>query len=147
MNMNDVVGIPKSTTSRRILIADDEEQIVSTLGELSRRLGLEVGSAYDGNMALQEYQNIKPDIVVLDICMPGMNGLAVLAKIRAIDPDCPVILISGYQHYKHIMDSRKIVPDGFIMKPFRIKTIAQQILGLLDRREKGLLKKQRERWD
>jgi YesN/AraC family two-component response regulator len=145
--MDDIVTIPKPTNSRKILIADDEEQIVSTLEELSKRLGLEVGSAYDGNMALQEYQNTKPDIVILDICMPGMNGLAVLAKIRAIDPECPVILISGYQHYKHIMDNRKIMPDGFIMKPFRIKTIAQQILGLLDRKEKGLIQKQRERWN
>ncbi len=145
--MSEVSTIPKSTHSRKILIADDEQQIVSTLEELSRRLGLDVNSATDGAMALQEYQNFRPDIVVLDICMPGMNGLAVLSKIRALDPECPVILISGYQHYKHIMESRKLVPDGFIMKPFRLKTIAQQILGLLDRKEKGLIQKQRERWD
>lgn len=129
-------------SSRKLLVVDDEQQIRLMLKDLGERLGMEVDVAVDGEMGMEAFHQFKPDIVILDIYMPRMNGLMAMTQIKEIDPSCPVILITGYNHYKALMESRKTIPDGFILKPFQIRTIAQQMMVLLDKKEKGLLKSQ-----
>jgi CheY-like chemotaxis protein len=140
--MEEANPVSNLCSSRKLLIVDDEQQIRMMLKDLGERLGMEVDVAIDGEMGLEAFQQFKPDIVILDIYMPRMNGLMAMAQIKQMDPDCPVILITGYNHYKALMESRKTIPDGFILKPFQVRTIAKQMILLLDKKEKGLLKSQ-----
>jgi CheY-like chemotaxis protein len=139
--INESTGVNVFRT-RKLLVVDDEQQIRMLLKELGERLGMEVDVAVDGEMGLEAFQQFQPDIVILDIYMPRMNGLLAMTRIKQLNPDCPVILITGYNHYKALTESRKPIPDGFILKPFQIRTIAQQMMLLLDKKDKGLLRSQ-----
>jgi two-component system response regulator (stage 0 sporulation protein F) len=89
-----------SVKKKRILLVDDEEGIQLLYREEFEDEGYEVTTAYNGEEALEEFSKEPPDLVILDINMPGMNGIEVLRRMKEIDPDLPVILSSAYQEYK-----------------------------------------------
>jgi two-component system, response regulator, stage 0 sporulation protein F len=85
---------------KRILLVDDEEGIQLLYREEFEEEGYEVISAYNGDEALEKFSLEQPDLVILDINMPGMNGIEVLRRMKEINADLPVILSSAYQEYK-----------------------------------------------
>jgi CheY-like chemotaxis protein len=85
---------------KRILLVDDEEGIQLLYREEFEDEGYQVQSAYNGEEALEMFKKDPPDLVILDINMPGMNGIEVLRQMKEIRPDLPVILSSAYQEYK-----------------------------------------------
>ena len=132
--MEEETQSPDPDDARRLLIVDDNQQIRHWLSMLGEKLGLDVAKARDGEHALKVFKEFKPDAVILDIYMPRMNGILAMHKIKEMDPDCPVILITGYGHYQQLIQSNKVQPDGFILKPFRIQVIADRVLKLLEKR-------------
>ena len=98
----------------KILIVDDEESIHLLYREELEDAGYEVHSAMTGDEALEILADLKPDLVVLDINMPGMNGIDALRKIKESSPDLPVILSSAYQEFKQDLSSW--ASDDFIVK-------------------------------
>jgi DNA-binding response OmpR family regulator len=85
---------------KRILLVDDEEGIQLLYREEFEEDGYEVIAAYNGEEALEKFSQEPPDLVILDINMPGMNGIEVLRRMKEINPNLPVILSSAYQEYK-----------------------------------------------
>lgn len=85
---------------KRILLVDDEEGIQLLYREEFEEEGFEVIAAYSGEEALEKFNREPPDLVILDINMPGMNGIEVLRRMKEINPNLPVILSSAYQEYK-----------------------------------------------
>ncbi len=85
---------------KKILLVDDEEGIQLLYREEFEDEGYTVDSAYNGEEALDIFRKTPPDLVILDINMPGMNGIEVLRQMKEIKPDLPVILSSAYQEYK-----------------------------------------------
>ena len=85
---------------KKILLVDDEEGIQLLYREEFEELGYHVISAYNGEEALKKFKADPPDLVVLDINMPGINGIQVLREMKEMHPDLPVILSSAYQEYK-----------------------------------------------
>ncbi|HHO47512.1 MAG TPA: response regulator [Desulfobacteraceae bacterium] len=85
---------------KRILLVDDEEGIQLLYREEFEEEGYEVIAAYSGEEALEKFNQEPPDLVILDINMPGMNGIEVLRRMKEINPNLPVILSSAYQEYK-----------------------------------------------
>jgi len=85
---------------KRILLVDDEEGIQLLYREEFEEEGFEVIAAYNGEEALEKFSREPPDLVILDINMPGMNGIEVLRRMKEINPNLPVILSSAYQEYK-----------------------------------------------
>ncbi len=85
---------------KRILLVDDEESIQLLYREEFEDEGFAVDSAYNGVDALAKFQENPPDLVILDINMPGMNGIEVLRKMKEFRADLPIILSSAYQEYK-----------------------------------------------
>lgn len=85
---------------KRILLVDDEEGIQLLYREEFEEEGYEVIAAYNGEEALEKFSQEPPDLVILDINMPGMNGIEVLRRMKEINPNLPVILSSAYQEYK-----------------------------------------------
>lgn len=123
------------TRGLKLLVVDDEEQIRVRLGELGVKLGFEVTTAEDGLVGWELFQKVQPDLVVLDIYMPRMNGLMAMGKMKEMKPDCPVILITGFLHYEQLIEKRSIKPDGFIIKPFHLEKIANMMLELVEKKE------------
>lgn len=102
----------------RILVADDQEYIrqgIRALIEASP--GLEVcGEAENGEQAVQMTLEMKPDLVVLDITMPVMNGLDAAKAIRSCSPDTPILLVSIHNIETMIEDAKRIGVQGYVAK-------------------------------
>ncbi len=92
-------------SKKRILVVDDEEGIQLLYREEFEDEGYEVVSAYNGDEALGIFREQTPDLVILDINMPGMNGIEVLRRMKETHPHLPVILSSAYQEYKQDIGS------------------------------------------
>lgn len=85
---------------KKILLVDDEESIQLLYQEEFEDEGYQVVSALNGEEALEKFKETSPDLVILDIQMPGMNGIEVLRQMKMLNPQIPVILSSAYHEYK-----------------------------------------------
>ncbi|MBU0967652.1 MAG: response regulator [Proteobacteria bacterium] len=99
---------------KKILLVDDEESIHLLYREELEEEGYEVHSALSGEEALDKLNIIEPDLVILDINMPGMNGIDVLRRMKEINQSMPVILSSAYQEFKQ--DLASWASDDYIVK-------------------------------
>jgi len=99
---------------KRILLVDDEAGIQLLYREEFEEEGFEVISAYNGDEALEKFSNESPDLVILDINMPGMSGIEVLRRMKEINSDLPVILSTAYQEYKQ--DFSTWASEDYIVK-------------------------------
>lgn len=99
---------------KKILLVDDEDSIHLLYGEELTEAGYEVFSVLSGEEALEKFQDIKPDLVILDINMPGINGIEVLRQMKEADSRLPVILSSAYQEFKQ--DLASWASDEYIVK-------------------------------
>lgn len=105
---------------RRILIIDDSATIVASLGGILRSAGCHTSEAADAETGIEAIRREKPDLVFLDIVLPGMNGFAALRVIRR-DPlaqNIPVIMISGNEQATEQFYAKRIGADDFMKKPF-----------------------------
>lgn len=99
---------------KKILLVDDEDSIHLLYREELEEEGYEVHSALSGEEGLAQLKIIMPDLVILDINMPGINGIDVLRQIKEINPSLPVILSSAYQEFKQ--DLATWASDEYIVK-------------------------------
>jgi two-component system chemotaxis response regulator CheY len=115
--------------SARILIVDDNDVIRRALRGLMRHdESLTVlGEAACGEMALQSIKAEEPDLVCLDVLMPGMDGLAVLKAIREEHPRVRVIIITGQATSEVVAQARELGAKGFVVKPFNAAKVLATI--------------------
>jgi DNA-binding response OmpR family regulator len=99
---------------RKILLVDDEEGIQLLYQEEFQDEGYEVISAFTGEEALEKFRTESPDLVILDIQMPGMNGIEVLRQMKMIAPQLPIILSTAFHEYKQ--DLSAWASDEYIVK-------------------------------
>lgn len=122
--------------ARRVLIVDDETDIAELLGYTLERGGYETRVASDGEAGIRAIGEFNPDLVVLDVMMPGLNGHQVLSRIRG-NPgtaDLPVILLTAKNEESDEIDGLSKGADDFITKPFSLRVLQARIERLLDRR-------------
>ncbi len=120
--------------AERILIIEDDPSI---LRGLQLNLGMEgyiVRSAMDGETGLELSRSEHPDLVVIDIMLPRMDGLAVLREIRRDDPDLPVLILSAKGQEGDKVAGLKLGADDYMVKPFGLKELLARIDALLRRR-------------
>jgi len=110
---------------KRILLVDDEEGIQLLYREELKEEGFAVISAYNGEEALEKFKREAPDLVILDINMPGMNGIEVLRQMKEINPDLPVILNSAYQEFKQ--DFGTWASEDYIVKSADMSELKQAV--------------------
>ncbi len=118
----------------RVLIIDDSRTIVTALKKFLRSAGYETMEAEDAESGLDQLREHKPDLIFLDIVLPGMNGFAALRAIRR-DPmtrDIPVIMMSGNEQAMEQFFGTRIGADDFMKKPFSRYEIFFRIERLLD---------------
>ena len=116
MNNNSVISNPtRKGDKRSILVVDDDAKILRFVRWSLRLAGYEVITATDGEDALLIMEARKPDLIVLDIVMPGMDGFEVLRRIR-VDEDTPVIAFSTHSSFKE--QALRLGANDFLAKPF-----------------------------
>ncbi|PLX48898.1 MAG: hybrid sensor histidine kinase/response regulator [Desulfobacteraceae bacterium] len=118
-----------------ILLVDDEEMIIDVGGQLLEKLGYTILEAGGGKEAIQIYQENKDniDMIILDMIMPDMEGSEVYDKIKKIDPEVKVLLSSGYSIDGQATEILKRGCNGFIQKPFNLKSLSNKIREILNK--------------
>ncbi|HEX6971033.1 MAG TPA: response regulator [Limnochordia bacterium] len=118
----------------RILVVDDARFMRSRCVKVLIENGHEAFEAENGAAALEKYRSIKPDVVLMDITMPEMDGLAALKAIREADPDARVIMCSAVGQQKLVLAAIQAGAKDFIVKPFRPERMLEAISRQLRRR-------------
>jgi len=118
----------------KILVCDDERHIVRLIQVNLERQGWEVVTAYDGKEGLEKIKSVKPDLVVLDVMMPYMDGFEVLKSLRR-EPefqDLPVIMLTAKAQDKDVFEGYHYGADMYLTKPFNpmeLVTFVKRIIG------------------
>jgi two-component system cell cycle sensor histidine kinase/response regulator CckA len=119
-------------TKGTVLVVDDEEPILVVASEILSYLGYSVLTSPSGEEAVKCLQGgAKPDVVLLDIVMPGMNGIQTMRKLREIEPGIPILVSTGYSDRGAAKSLSEEGVDGFVNKPYHIETLAKQIQRIL----------------
>ncbi|MFC1501929.1 response regulator [bacterium] len=101
-----------------VLIIDDDESILDSCSQVFMKEGYKVITAEDGEKGLQKFREKEPDLVLVDLKMPGKNGMEVLEALRIVDPNCVSIVITGYGTIQSAVEAMKHGAFDFLPKPF-----------------------------
>jgi len=116
-----------------VMIVDDLAFIKIVLRDILEKAGFRVvGEASNGDEAIRVYLDKRPDVVLMDITMPGMDGLTALKKIRELDPAARVIICSALGQQRLIVQSIQLGAKDFIVKPFQPQRIISALKKALD---------------
>lgn len=121
--------------SNKILVADDEPSVLKVVKYYAEKNGYRVDTASDGESALQLFQDATPDLVVLDIMMPGLNGFEVCEAIREVDTRVPVIFLTAKGDLVDKGMGFKLGADDYVTKPFEPEELIMRIGTCLRRRD------------
>ena len=117
---------------RKILIVDDEPDFLEIMSARLEADDYEVTTAANGDAALNYVKNEKPDAVLLDILMPGIDGLEVLRRIRKMDESLPVYIITAFSTDERFKEANKLGASGFIVKTDDLAKEVENITSALD---------------
>ncbi len=116
----------------KILVVDDAEFLRVRISKMLTGDGFEVVEAENGLKAIEAYQANKPDMVLMDITMPEMDGLTALKELRKIDPNAKVIMLTALGQESVVLEAVKSGARDFVVKPFerdRVISAINKILG------------------
>ena len=119
--------------AKRVLIADDEPNIVTSLEFLMEQAGMEVRVARDGQEAIDLAESFRPDLVLLDVMMPVLNGYEVCQRLKS-DPKLRhvrVLILSAKGRDVEVAKGRELGADGYITKPFSTRELVSKVRALL----------------
>jgi response regulator RpfG family c-di-GMP phosphodiesterase len=117
----------------RVLCVDDEPIVLRLMKRLLERMGVEVMAATGPLDALAAFEPERFDLIVTDIRMPGMDGHAFLAKIRALDPEVPVVVATGHASLENAIRALRDGASGMLMKPFTAEEFQAEVRAALER--------------
>jgi two-component system nitrogen regulation response regulator NtrX len=123
--------VKKRETLGKILVIDDEPAIRDLLGTLLNRKGYDVVLADGGRKGLELYRRERPDVIVLDVNMPEMDGIAVLKQIRSVDLIQPVIILTGAVTPKTEQQVRALSVSEIIKKEFPLDLLGDALKRIL----------------
>jgi two-component system response regulator (stage 0 sporulation protein F) len=114
-------------SERKILIVDDDSDIVKIITAMLEGKNWKTFTALSGEEALKLVSSKRPDVVLLDIMMPKMSGIEVLKKIKEIEPEVRIIMITAFGDVESYLDSMELGAFEYINKPFGTKELLQMI--------------------
>jgi DNA-binding NtrC family response regulator len=124
--------IPETTPLRRALIVDDEAAALKTLAHLLRKDGYEVIAKQSGPAGLKALEEQAFDIVLTDLRMPEVDGIALLQQAKTLQPECEVIMITGYGTLDSAVEAMKHGAFHYIAKPYRLDEVRQVVRSALE---------------
>ena len=119
----------------KILVVDDEETICNLLDEFLSQMDYQVKIATNGQEAIKKVEDEKPDIVLLDVKMPGITGIDVLGKIKNIDRNIGIIILSAFGDSGIIRDAMQLGADYYLEKPMKLEFLMQLLLAWQENHE------------
>jgi DNA-binding response OmpR family regulator len=120
---------------QRVLVVDDDPAITSVLKRGLSYTGFAVDTAGSGAEGLELARDRPPDVAVLDIMLPGMDGLELLRRLRAADSQLPILFLTGMDAPSDQVQGLEQGADDYVTKPFTFEVLAARIRALLRRRE------------
>jgi two-component system, OmpR family, response regulator MprA len=118
----------------RVLVVDDDPAVSGALNRALRLEGYEVSLAADGPSALEEIAIRPPEALVLDIGLPGIDGLEVCRRLRAADDDTPVLMLTARDAISDRVEGLDVGADDYLVKPFALAELLARLRALLRRR-------------
>jgi len=117
----------------KVLIVEDAPFIVESFQEVINDQGWQVsGVARTGTEAIELYKRSKPDVVIMDILLPGLDGLSAIKQIRAMDPNAKILVVSALAKKDLDRDCIKAGAKGFIKKPVDSKTLVNSLKSIIE---------------
>jgi DNA-binding response OmpR family regulator len=113
----------------KVLLVDDEETFVQTLSERLKMRDLKNDTVYDGEQAIEFVDENEPDVMVLDLKMPGIDGMEVLRRVKKKYPNIQVIILTGHGTDRDEEESRRIGVYDYLKKPVEIEELVDRIKG------------------
>ncbi len=126
----------QSEARATILVVDDEDTIVQFVQDALEDEGYTVCTAFDGGHALQQARQYSPNLVILDIMLPGRSGFAICQELRA-ELDIPILFLSAKQSDADKIQGFRVGADDYVMKPFSIKELVARVEAHLRRQQRG----------
>ena len=126
---------PETSSSVRVLLVDDEVDFLESLGQRLALRGLEVLTAPSGQDALAELARNSVDVVVLDVRMPGMDGIETLRRIKEEHPRIEVVMLTGHADFESALDGMRFGFFDYLTKPVEIDTLITKIFDAQGRRQ------------
>ncbi len=127
-------------TPIRVLTVDDEPAITELLSMALRYEGWDVTTAHSGTTAVQAARDTRPDVLVLDMMLPDFDGLEVMRRVRAEQPDVPVIFLTARDAVDDRIHGLTAGGDDYVTKPFSLEELVARLRGLLRRSGATLVK-------
>ena len=121
----------------RILVVDDDPAMVGAITALVGTEGHQVITAYDGLTAVRRFREERPDIVLLDLAMPGPDGFTVAGRIRA-EGDAPIVVVSGESSEEAKVRALGIGADDYLVKPFGRAELLARIAAVMRRADRSV---------
>jgi two-component system OmpR family response regulator len=119
-----------TTVSKRVLIVDDDPRIVQLLTEHFKQ-SYTVETAMSGGEALGVVRRARPDVVVLDVMLPGMSGIHVLKELKRADPTIPVIVVTGTDSLAIANEAVRSGATTYLRKPFDLRELDQRVAEII----------------
>lgn len=119
--------------TRKILIADDEQHILETVGAYLRQEGHQVITVRNGRDAVFTFRHERPDLVILDVMMPEMDGFTLAKEIRSVNAGIPIIFLTARTLREDMLQGFSIGADDYITKPFDSEILLFKIRAILKR--------------
>ena len=114
--------------AKRVLVCDDEPLMRQVLVDCLKADGWQVvGQAGDGQQAIELYRRLRPDVVTMDVVMPGVDGLHALERILEFDPQAKIVMVSALSHARLVMEASRKGAHDFIAKPFLVEHLRQTL--------------------
>lgn len=118
---------------KKVLIVDDAAFMRMMIKDILTKNGYEVvGEAENGQVAVDKYRELKPDLVTMDITMPEMDGIAAVKEIKSQDPGARVIMCSAMGQQAMVIDAIQAGAKDFIVKPFQPERVLEAVSKALD---------------
>jgi DNA-binding NarL/FixJ family response regulator len=114
-------------TSNSILLIDDEEVLLEAVGDDLKEGGYQVTTAVSGEEGLRSFKNHKPDLVIIDLKMEGMDGLEVSKEIKEMDPETPIMILTGYGSMQTAIEALRLDVEDYVLKPVNRDDLLQKI--------------------
>jgi two-component system alkaline phosphatase synthesis response regulator PhoP len=127
----------KEANQETILVIEDDKSLRNGLAMNFQLQGFKVVTAADGDEGMKKAFDARPDIIILDIMLPGWSGLDILSELREKSADVPVLILSARDRTQDKIEGLEIGADDYVTKPFELKELLARVEAMLRRRRSG----------